>query len=166
MRTPEIIILAAVAKKNRVIGKDGELPWYLPEDLKRFKQLTLSFPVIMGRKTFASILQRLGKPLPGRRNIVLSSSMTYPDYPDVEVYHSLNDALEAVKNEKQAIIAGGASLYAEGLDIADRLELTLVLGDYEGDAYFPEYESLLGTTFVLSARDVKDGYEFVSYVRK
>jgi dihydrofolate reductase len=166
MPGPEIVILAAVAENNRVIGKDGKLPWYLPEDLKRFKRLTTGHAVLMGRKTFESILQRLGKPLPERRNIVLSSTTSYPDHPAVEVYDSLDDALQAVQDEKQVIIAGGASLYRAGLSIANRIELTLVRGEYEGDAFFPEYESLIGTRFVLSGREAKEGYDFLTLVRK
>ena len=82
MARGEIIIIAAIAEKNRVIGKDGKLPWYISEDLKRFKRLTTGYPVLMGRKTFESIVERLGKPLPERRNIVLTSKL-FAHYPGV-----------------------------------------------------------------------------------
>ncbi len=165
MPGPEIVLIAAIAEKNRVIGKEGELPWYIPEDLKRFKQLTLGHAVVMGRKTFESILQRLGKPLPERRNIVLTSNRSYPDYPEVETYGSIEAALEALVDEPRVFIIGGESIFEETLFMADRLELTIVEGDYEGDAYFPEYENLIGKRFRLVTKVQKKGYRFESYIR-
>lgn len=164
MPTPEIVILAAVAEPNRVIGKDGALPWYLPEDLKRFKRLTVGHAVIMGRKTFESILARLGKPLPERRNLVLTRSRTYPDFPEVETFPSLPAALQATQNETRVFVIGGEAVFREALPRAHRLELTLVEGPYEGDAFFPEYESLLETRFRLVASEKGEGYRFESYV--
>lgn len=166
MSRPEIVIIAAVAEKNRVIGKDGRLPWHISEDLRRFKQLTLGHAVLMGRKTFESIVARLDKPLPERRNLVLTSRESFSDFHDVEVYPSINDALNAAANESMLFIIGGESVYRETLPLADRLELTIVNGDYEGDAFFPEYQTLLGQQFELVKRDAREGYAFESYLRK
>jgi dihydrofolate reductase len=166
MSRPELVIIAAVAEKNRVIGKDGRLPWRLSEDLRRFKQLTLGHAALMGRKTFESIVARLGKPLPERRNLVLTSTASFPDFPDVEIYSSLDDALNAAANESMLFVIGGESLYRETLPLAHRLELTIVKGDYDGDAFFPEYRSLLEEKFELVKRDEREGYAFESYRRK
>jgi len=162
----EIVIIAAVAEKNRVIGKDGKLPWYISNDLKRFKRLTVGHAVIMGRKTFESIVARLGKPLPERRNIVLTSRTRFPDCPDVETYTSLDAAFKAARNESKVFIIGGESLYRDALIKADRLELTMVEGDYTGDAFFPEYKSLLKTSFKRISSDRGTGYRFETYIRE
>jgi dihydrofolate reductase len=128
----EIVLVAALAR-NRVIGVDGGMPWHLPADLKHFKRITLGHPVVMGRRTFESI----GKPLPGRRNIVLSTSLAQP--PDgVELHDSLDGALAALDDEAVMIIGGGA-LYEQALPRADRLELTLVDAAPDGDTRFPAW---------------------------
>ena len=111
MARPEFTIIAAIAEKNRVIGKDGKLPWYIPEDLKRFKRLTTGHAVLMGRRTFESIVERLGKPLPERRNVVLSSESSFSDYPEVEVYTSIDEALKARMRR-----VGDKIHHAEGLN--------------------------------------------------
>lgn len=129
-----ISIIVAMAQ-NRVIGNHNQLPWHLPADLKRFKEITLGKPVMMGRKTFLSI----GKALVGRRNIVLS---TDPDFvaQGCEVFSSIEEALSAVKDESEIMIIGGAQLYHELLPKADRLYLTLIHDHVEGDAFFPAWE--------------------------
>ncbi|MCZ6819568.1 MAG: dihydrofolate reductase [Calditrichaeota bacterium] len=165
MGRPEIVIIAAVAEKNRVIGKDNELPWYISEDLKRFKRLTIGHPVLMGRKTFESIVARLGKPLPHRRNVVLTKSKYRPAFPEVETYDSLDAALAALADEKRFAIIGGESLFRKALTITDRLELTIVEGDYEGDAFFPAYEHLIDREIRLLTKEEKDGYRFETYER-
>ncbi len=165
MGRPEIIIIAAVAEKNRVIGKDNELPWYISEDLKRFKRLTIGHPVLMGRKTFESVVARLGKPLPHRRNVVLTKSKYRPAFPEVETYDSLEAALAALADEKRFAIIGGESLFRKALTITDRLELTIVEGDYEGDAFFPAYEHLIDREIRLLTKEEKDGYRFETYER-
>ncbi|MCH9006653.1 dihydrofolate reductase [candidate division KSB1 bacterium] len=165
MGRPEIVIIAAVAEKNRVIGKDNELPWYISEDLKRFKRLTIGHPVLMGRKTFESIVARLGKPLPHRRNVVLTKSKYRPAFPEVETYDSLEAALAALADEKRFAIIGGESLFRKALTITDRLELTIVEGDYEGDAFFPAYEHLIDREIRLLTKEEKDGYRFETYER-
>jgi len=131
--TPEIVLVAALGR-NRVIGVDGGMPWHLPADLKHFKAVTLGHPVVMGRRTFESI----GRALSGRRNIVLSTSMTTePD--GIEVFASLDRALAALDDEAVMVIGGGA-LYAEALPRADRMELTFVDAEPSGDTRFPEFD--------------------------
>lgn len=163
---PEIVLIAALAEENRVIGREGDLPWHLPEDLKRFKRLTSGHAVIMGRKTFESIVSRLGRPLPDRRSVVLTSRSGFYDHPDVTVCGSLEEALEAVAHEDGVYVAGGASVYEQTLPLADRLELTVVEGTWEGDAEFPEYESLVGTEFRVVSEDPGEGYRFLTLERK
>lgn len=164
MPRPEIVLIAAIAEKNRVIGKDGKLPWYISQDLKRFKRLSIGHPVVMGRKTFESILQRLGKPLPERRNIVLTSNRSF-HYPEVETFGSIEAALEALSDEPMVFIIGGESVYEKTFRLADRLELTIVEGDYEGDAFFPAYQHLIGERFQLVDKEERKGYFFETYKR-
>ena len=162
----ELVIIAAVAEKNRVIGKDLDLPWHLPEDLKRFKRLTTGHPLLMGRRTFESLVSQFGGPLPGRRNVVLTSRGTLAGHPDIETYASIDAALTALDDAERIFIGGGARVYEQFLPMADRLELTLVEGDYEGDTYFPPYEHLIGPIYDVHAVDERDGFRFVTYVRK
>jgi len=165
MARGEIIILAAIAEKNRVIGKDGKLPWYISEDLKRFKRLTTGYAVLMGRKTFESIVERLGKPLPERRSIVLTSK-SFADYPGIETYPAIESALAAIKSEEKIFVIGGERVFKETLEMADGLELTIVEGDYEGDAFFPEYVEIITEQFQMLNKEKKEGYRFESYKRK
>lgn len=165
MTKPEIVLIAAVAEANRVIGRGMDLPWHLPGDLKRFKRLTLGHPLVMGRRTFESLVHQFGGPLPGRRNVVLTTRGPLPGYPDVETYASLPAALAALREAERIFIGGGGAVYAAALPLADRLELTLVEGHYEGDAFFPPYEHLLGTRFALVGEEPHDGYRFVTYRR-
>jgi len=162
---PDIILIAAVAEENRVIGRDLELPWHLPEDLKRFKKLTTGHPLILGRKTFESIVHQFGGPLPNRRMIVLTRKGLSNEYETVETYSSLDDALEAVDGENTVFIGGGEDIYQQFLPHADRLELTIVEGTYEGDTYFPEFEHLIDDVFDMVEVDERDGYRFVTYDR-
>jgi dihydrofolate reductase len=161
----EIVLIAAVADENRVIGKDKDLPWHIPEDLKHFKRLTTGHPLLMGRRTFESIVHQFGGPLPDRRTVVLTSQGELPEYPDVEAYASIDAALEALEGEDTVFIGGGEAVYEQFLPRADRLELTLVEGDYEGDTYFPEYEHLIGDTFEITRDDPRDGFRFVTFER-
>ena len=166
MKRPEIILIAAVADENRVIGKEGELPWHLPEDLKRFKRLTSGHPLLMGRRTFASLTQHFeGEPLPERRCVVLTSRGRLPEYPEVETYASIEEALDALSGVDHLFIGGGEDVYRQFLPMADRLELTLVEGHYEGDTYFPAYEHLIGRAFEKTKEDQRSGFRFVTYDR-
>lgn len=133
--------MIVAAAQNRVIGRENALPWYLPNDLKYFKQTTLGKPIIMGRKTYESI----GKPLPGRTNIVITRQEDYQPE-GVKVVHSVEEARDLAENvclidgQTEAMIMGGAEIYTLALPHADRLYLTEVHADVEGDAYFPEYD--------------------------
>jgi dihydrofolate reductase len=143
-KTPHISIVVALgrdAQHNRVIGKDNELLWHIPDDLKRFKQLTLGHPVIMGRKTFESIVSVLGKPLPGRTNIVVTRDTAW-QYDGAEVRHSIEDAIARAKelDAEEVFIGGGTEIYKQALPYVDKLYLTLIDDQKEGDAYFPAYE--------------------------
>lgn len=151
-----LAIIAAIGK-NRVIGKDGKLPWHISDDLKRFKRLTTGHAVLMGRKTFES----LGKPLANRRNVVLSSKKI----PNVETYPSIEAALKALAHQDKVFVIGGGEIYAQLLDRADALYLTLVDNDFEGDAFFPPYEHLIGKRFVLVRREAHEGFAFADYAR-
>jgi len=126
--------------RNRVIGKDGALPWRLSADLKRFRALTMGHPIIMGRKTFDSI----GRALPGRRNIVISRDAQWA-FDGVETANSLPAALAMVAGAEQAFVIGGEQIYRAALDQADRIELTLIEQDFEGDAWFPEIDPAVWT---------------------
>lgn len=162
---PEIVLIAAVAEDNRVIGNDKDLPWHIPEDLKRFKRLTTGHPLVMGRVTFESIVHQFGGPLPDRRLVVLTSRGALPDYPDVEAYASIDAAMDAVAGEDRVFIGGGEAIYEQFLPRADRLELTLVEGAYEGDTHFPRYEHLVGDMFEVTHDDPRDGFRFVTFER-
>ncbi|WP_312362801.1 dihydrofolate reductase [Ensifer sp.] len=137
---PKISLIAAVAA-NGVIGREGDLPWRLPTDLKRFKALTLGKPVIMGRKTWASI----GRPLPGRANIVISRSAEFSAEGAI-VAHSLEEALVAARREASAAgadevcVVGGGEIYRQAIGVADILHITEVPADIEGDARFPQID--------------------------
>jgi len=136
---PRVYLIAAVAA-NGVIGRDNTLPWHLPEDLKRFKALTSGHAVIMGRKTFDSILGMLGKPLPGRHNIVITRTATLPGrqsgWSNVTLAASLEQALAWARADEVFVI-GGAQIYALALPLAQRLYLTEVKTEANGDACFP-----------------------------
>ncbi len=127
-----ISIIVAVAE-NGVIGDRNTLLWHISEDLRRFKRLTTGHPVVMGRKTCES----LGRPLPNRRNVVITRSET--EIAGCEVVHSLDEALALFPADEEVFVIGGAQIYAEALPIADRLYLTRVHRDYEGDTRFPDW---------------------------
>ena len=122
--------------RNRVIGIENRLPWKLPADMKWFRQHTLGKPVIMGRKTFESFG---GKPLPDRQNIVITQDPAYTQQ-QATVCHSIEEALTACGNAEEAMIIGGMSLYKQTLPSADKLYMTVVDAEFEGDAWFPEFD--------------------------
>ncbi|MBD3155717.1 MAG: dihydrofolate reductase [Candidatus Aenigmarchaeota archaeon] len=157
----QIIVIAAVARNN-VIGKDGDIPWHIPEDLKHFRDETSGFPVIMGRKTYESLPK---KPLKGRLNIVLTRRKDYKPGKGVVVKNSLKEAIEYCekKNYVRAFIGGGASIYKQALSFADKLDITRVHKDYEGDTYFPEIDP---DKWQLVEKDDQNGYSFLVYVRR
>lgn len=138
--SPRICAIAAMSL-NRVIGRDNDIPWHLPADLRQFKQRTMGKPVIMGRRTFESILGVLGKPMPGRHSIILSRQDYH--YPGVNTHATLDSALAEARdfaiahNAAEIIIGGGGQIYELALPVTDRIYLTIVQQNYEGDARFP-----------------------------
>lgn len=129
-----MISMVAAMANNRVIGKDNQMPWHLPADLKHFKQVTLGKPVVMGRKTFESI----GRLLPGRRNIIISRSIP-ADAKGAEWVTSLEQAFALLQQQPEIMVIGGADIYRQCLPLAKRLYLTKIDLDTDGDAYFPDY---------------------------
>ena len=138
-----IISMIAAMSENRVIGANGKLPWHIPADLARFKSITMGHTVLMGRKTFESI----GRPLAGRRNIVLTRSLA--EIEGCRVARSLSEGIAAAEGDEEIFICGGEEVFREALPLCQRIYLTIVHGSYLGDAYFPE---LLGC-FVESQRE-------------
>lgn len=154
---PRTVIVAAVGR-NGVIGVDGDLPWRIPEDMARFRELTMGQALVMGRATYESI----GRPLPGRTTIVLTRS---PDWSaeGVEVAASLEEAIDMAHGAgRDAFIAGGAAVYGDALGFADEMELTHVDAAPDGDTFFPEVD---WSRWEAVARDQRDGFEFVTYQR-
>jgi dihydrofolate reductase len=141
--------------RNRVIGRNNDLPWRLPDDLRYFKALTLGKPVVMGRKTYESI----GRPLPRRTNIVLTRD---PDYqaPGCQVCASLEEALRLVSAEPEVMIIGGAAIYQMALARADRIYLTEVHADLDGDTWFPELDPTRWQQVVREDHHADDRHAF------
>lgn len=174
-KQPEIIVIVALTEAQRVIGCAGKLPWRIPADLQRFKQLTLGHAVVMGRRTWETDLQQ--RPLPGRCNIVVSTTLSrtlgssgpeagiQADHTTLRFAPSLTAALELAQSQQKVFMAGGATIYAQSLNLADRLELTIVEADYPGDVFFPDYQPLVGTQFKLVQTASHPGYRFESYQR-
>lgn len=166
MKLPRLSILAALAS-NRVIGQNNALPWHLSADLKRFKSLSMGQIIIMGRKTYESI----GKPLPGRINVVISRQ---PDFsvPGATVTRSIEEALTVCSayQDKETFIIGGAELYEQTLGACQRLYLTEVQRDFEGDAFFPEFDRSDWHETSREIHTLEDGsgleYHFVVLERK
>jgi dihydrofolate reductase len=154
-----VLTIIAALNANRVIGKNGTIPWHIPEDQQRFKQVTTGHTVLMGRKTFESI----GKPLPERRNIVVSRSGG-PSV-GVEWYPSLENALKDIASEHEVFVIGGGDIFRQTLERADKLELTIVDDTADGDTFFPPYEHLLGSRFSLSSSNQRNGFRYESYIR-
>ena len=133
--------------KNRELGKEGKLLWHIPDDIARFKRLTLGHPIVMGRKTFESIVSYLGKPLPGRTNIVVTRNPaqmmeTVSPSSDIIIVSSLEEAIAKAKelDTEEIHIGGGAQIYEQALPYIDKLYLTLVDDEKEADTFFPPYE--------------------------
>ncbi len=158
-----ITIIAAVADNN-ALGKDNQLIWYLPSDLKRFKKVTSNHHVIMGRKTYES----LGKPLPNRTNIIISRNTNYKAEGCV-VVNSLQEAIDAAKEDENPYILGGAEIYQQAILIADKLDITFVHQQFEADAFFPEIDNTVWKEtsregFKSDEKNIYD-YSFVTFER-
>ena len=161
--TKPIISLVVAAADNNVIGRDNAMPWHIPEDFKHFKSVTMGKPCIMGRKTFESILAQLGKPLPGRVNIIVSRK-NY-QHEGALTCKDLNEAIEqATKTGTDEIcIVGGAQIYAQAIEqgLANKIYLTRVHQSPEGDAFFPA----LGPEWIEQSRDDRNSFSFQTYVK-
>lgn len=158
---PKIILIAAVAKNN-VIGSKNDLPWYLPEDLKRFKMLTTGKTVLMGRKSYESILKRLGKPLPNRVNIVITRQGGFHVPEDVQVFHNIDSAFKSLQDLEEIFVIGGGEIFNQTFDQADKLHITHVHKDVDGDVFFPEIKDRVWKKI---REEINDGYTFADYER-
>lgn len=161
----EIIIIAAMAE-NRVIGNNNQLPWNIKEDLQRFKQLTKYHPIIMGRKTYESLPK---KPLPRRLNCILTRNENYKQ-DKAFTFSTLESCIESLKNEKpeknkidysKIFICGGQSIYQQALEIADKIELTIIHQNYSGDTFFPKFEK----NWKLENQITNKEYSFCTYTK-
>jgi dihydrofolate reductase len=157
-----------MGRANREIGKENGLLWHVPADMKRFKKLTLGHPVIMGRKTFESIVAILGRPLPGRTNIVITRNKNYT-YDGVKITNSLAEAIKIAQSENptEIHIGGGAEIYKQILPLVSRLHITWFFDDKEADTFFPEFEDDF-TIETEHSKQSHEGLEFqwIDYLRK
>ena len=154
-----IISLIVAYDKNRLIGREGDLPWRIPEDLKKFKEITSGNIVIMGRKTYESI----GKPLPNRINMVITRNKDYKPE-GVFVFSSIKDALrKASVFHKEIFFIGGQSIYNEILDKVDTMYISHINEEYEGDAYFPEVDF---SSWKKDLVEEFDKFNFIRYIKK
>ncbi len=160
-----IISLVAAAGNNNVIGGNNKLLWKMPTDMKFFKDLTTGHTVIMGRKTY----QSFGRPLPHRRNIIVTRDKNFA-MEGCEVVHSLHEALKLADGEKEVFIIGGANIYEQSMAIANKIYLTRIFGNFEGDSYFPAIneKDWQQTTVSEYPADEKNPYPFafLEYVKK
>jgi len=156
----EVIIVVAVAR-NQVIGRDGKLPWHLPSDLKHFKKTTMGYPLIMGRKTFESI----GRPLPGRDNIVLTRDPSL-EIPGCIVVHTLEDAIKHCSKEEKTFIIGGAEIFNIALPLTDTIVVTALERDVEGDVYFEPIDPEIFKIVDQQSYNEEEPYQILTYRRK
>lgn len=159
-------IIAAISDNN-VIGKDNKLIWHLPEDLKRFKELTTGHTIIMGRKTFES----LGKVLPNRKHIVLTRDISYHiDDENVEIINNIEELDKYIYSEEENFVIGGAIIYRQLMPKVDKMYITKIHEKFEGDSYFPvineeEWKEIEKIQGIKDEKNTYD-YEFVTYKRK
>lgn len=157
--------LIAAMDNNRLIGSSNQLPWRLPADLAFFKRTTMGKPIVMGRKTFESI----GKPLPGRRNIVITGNVGF-SAPGCEVVDSIESAMSLTRDDDEVMLIGGASLYQQTIDRASKLYITLIHHSFDGDTWFPEID--LNVWKTENRQDFEAdhsnryAYSFIEYVRE
>lgn len=162
------VSLIVAASLNHAIGKDNQLPWHLPADLKFFKTTTMGCPVVMGRKTFQSI----GRTLPGRKNVVITRDPLFnaDKQFDIELAPGLTQALDGLASEKEIFIIGGGEIFKQSMSLADNVYLTLVNTTLDGDVFFPEIDEaifdLVWEEKHLSDEKNKFDYTFQKFVRK
>jgi dihydrofolate reductase len=152
----KLIIIAALSR-NRVIGKNGAVPWDISEDIKRFKKLTFGYTILMGRKSYESLSQ----PLLGRRNVVITSR----SIPNVETYPSIDAALHALQDQEIVWIIGGGKIFSQLLTKVDEWKLTHVDRVIDGDTFFPPYEHLIGSQFKIRNEEFHNGFTYRDYVK-
>ena len=151
--------IIAGMSKDRVIGKNNKIPWHVSEDFKHFKKTTLGNTIVMGRKTFESIGS---KPLPGRPHVIVSRSMS--ETKGVDVCRSLDEAIKKAESYgAEVFICGGGEIYREALPHTDRMVLSYIEGDYDGDAHFPEFDE---ADWIVAKKDVHEKFTVVYYERK
>lgn len=155
-----MISLIVAASENNCIGTNGQIPWHIGEDMKRFKALTTGNVVVMGRKTWESLPEKF-RPLPDRVNVVLTRRPDYAVPIGVRMFDDLTDALAAHKNDEVFII-GGADVYRQALPLADQLHLTRVHEQVDGDAFFPEWNAF---DWIETGREDHEGFSFLTYER-
>lgn len=159
-----VITMIAAAAENNALGKDNDLVWHLPDDFRRFKELTTGHHIIMGRKTFESF----PKPLPNRTHVVITRKKDYKKEGAV-VVNSLEEALELAKDDRQPYIIGGGEIYSLALPKADKIELTRVHGTFEADAFFPEIDEnnwkLVSSTFHPKDERHEYAFTYLTYER-
>ena len=162
-----ILSLLVAAAENNVIGKDNQLPWHLPNDLKYFKNLTWGMPILMGRKTFESI----GKPLPGRKSIVITRNKDW-QHENVTTVHSIEEAVQnaTALGVKEVFVIGGAEIFKTSLATANRIYLTRIHQEFEGDVYFPELSAaewqLMSSRFCQADEKNKYDHTYEVWERK
>jgi len=156
----KISLIAAIASGNRAIGRNNRLIYHIPEDLKRFKQLTSGHSIIMGRKTFESI----GHPLPDRTNIIITHD---PEYyaGEAEVVHSLEEALQKAQGTDEIFVIGGGEIYQQAIGLADKLYLTIVEGNPDADTFFPDFQDFKKITFEEAHENNGLKYKFMDLER-
>lgn len=161
-----LLSLIVAMDRNRLIGRENQLPWHLSADLKHFKAVTMGKPIIMGRKTYESI----GKPLPGRRNLVISRDANY-NAAGCEVFITVDAALAALGDVEEAVVIGGMGIYQLAMPQVQKMYLTVIDAEFEGDAWFPEYDA--GEWEVVAEekhkhedREIKFDFRFLSLVKR
>lgn len=153
------VVLIAAHNRTLVIGRNGAVPWHLPEDLRRFKALTTGHTILMGRRTYDSI----GRTLPGRRNIIISRQQLL--LPDAEIFPGIPEALSSCTSDEILYVIGGGEIFRQMLAMADEMKLTVVENTEQGDTTFPEYDHLIGPVFRLTAEEKREGFTFKDYRR-
>lgn len=156
------IIIAAVASNN-VIGKDGKMPWHISEELKHFKKTTMSYPLVMGRKTYFSFG---GKPLKGRLNCVLTRDLSFEsEYENLKVFHAINDVFKycEAQNSDKIFIIGGSEIYNSTIDICDGMILSFINEEHDGDTFFPEIDENI---WEIEKIEEHDKFDVRYYIRR
>ena len=158
----KIIIISAVAQ-NGVIGRsNGDMPWHVKEEFWHFKQTTIGYPILMGRKTF----ETLGKPLKGRENIIITRDKNYIcDFEEVKIVHSLNEGIEHCKvaGLEKIYIIGGGEIYKQAIEFADEMIISYMKFEADGEILFPEISEII---WEVDSRDDKEKFEIVKYARR